>query len=136
MEKLFKVYVYEEGEAPVFHDGPCKSIYATEGTFIYDMETTQFRTRDPNKAHVYFLPFSVAKMVHFIYESDSRNSEPMKQTVRDYVNLIATRYPYWNRSAGADHFMLACHDWVIRYLFYYISNKYVRYFNCHKTRII
>jgi len=47
MEKLFKVYVYEEGEPPVFHDGPCRSIYSTEGRFIYSMEMeSRLRTRD------------------------------------------------------------------------------------------
>ncbi|KAF2289805.1 hypothetical protein GH714_038707 [Hevea brasiliensis] len=34
-----------------------------------------------------------------------------RRTVRDYVSLIAGKYPFWNRSVGADHFMLACHDW-------------------------
>lgn len=59
MEKLFKVYVYEEGEQPIFHNGPCGSIYSMEGNFIYKLETSNFRTRDPEKASVYFLPFSV-----------------------------------------------------------------------------
>ncbi|XP_054783620.1 probable glycosyltransferase At5g03795 isoform X1 [Prosopis cineraria] len=112
MEKQFKVFVYEEGEPPVFHNGPCKSIYAMEGNFIHAIEiNNQFRTRDPEKAHVFFLPFSVAMMVQFVYERDSRDFGPLRKTVRDYVNLISSRYPYWNRSVGADHFMLACHDW-------------------------
>ncbi|KAF1002176.1 hypothetical protein AG4045_008301 [Apium graveolens] len=111
MEKLFKVYVYEEGEPPVFHNGPCKSIYSMEGNFIYQMENSQFRTRDPDKAHAYFLPMSITTMVHYIYVSDSHDWQPMKQTVKDYVGVIAGKYPYWNRSEGADHFMVACHDW-------------------------
>ncbi|XP_044493778.1 probable glycosyltransferase At5g03795 [Mangifera indica] len=112
MEKQFKVFVYEEGEPPVFHDGPCKSIYSMEGNFIYTMEVNgQFRTKDPEKAHVFFLPFSVAKMVQFVYVRDSHDFGPIRRTVVDYVNLISSRYPYWNRSLGADHFMLACHDW-------------------------
>ncbi|WOG96463.1 hypothetical protein DCAR_0415798 [Daucus carota subsp. sativus] len=111
MEKLFKVYVYEEGEPPVFHNGPCKSIYSTEGNFIYQMENSQFRTRDPDKAHAYFLPMSITAMVHYIYVRDSHDSQPMKQTVKDYVGVLAGKYPYWNRSTGADHFMVACHDW-------------------------
>ncbi|KAL7247941.1 hypothetical protein ACSBR2_002778 [Camellia fascicularis] len=111
MEKQFKVFVYEEGEPPIFHNGPCKSIYAMEGNFIYRMEVSKFRTRDPDKAHVFFLPFSVTSMVHFIYVHESHDWAPMKQTVNDYVNLIARKYHYWNRSLGADHFMLACHDW-------------------------
>lgn len=118
MEKQFKVFVYEEGEPPVFHDGPCKSIYSMEGNFIYTMEVNgQFRTKDPEKAHVFFLPFSVAKMVQFVYVRDSHDFGPMRRTVVDYVNLISSRYPYWNRSLGADHFMLACHDWVSSQLF-------------------
>ncbi|XP_060201348.1 probable glycosyltransferase At5g03795 isoform X2 [Lycium barbarum] len=112
MEKQFKVFVYEEGEQPIFHNGPCKSIYAMEGNFIYQMETTKFRTRDPEKAQVFFLPISVTAIVHFIYDRNSKEHwNPMKQTLKDYINLVSGKYLYWNRSLGADHFMLACHDW-------------------------
>ncbi|CAI0469589.1 unnamed protein product [Linum tenue] len=112
MEKQFKVFVYEEGEPPVFHNGPCKSIYSMEGNFIHRMEIDpQFRTRDPEKAHVFFLPFSVAMLVQFVYIRDSHDFGPIRRTVTDYVDRVAEKYPYWNRSLGADHFMLACHDW-------------------------
>ncbi|CAL5207333.1 unnamed protein product [Lathyrus oleraceus] len=112
MEKQFKVFVYEEGEIPVFHNGPCKSIYSMEGNFIHAIEINeQFRTRDPEKAHVFFLPFSVVMLVRFVYLRDSRDFSPIRKTVTDYVNVISEKYPYWNRSLGADHFMLSCHDW-------------------------
>ncbi|KAE9621788.1 putative xylogalacturonan beta-1,3-xylosyltransferase [Lupinus albus] len=112
MEKEFKVFVYEEGEPPVFHNGPCKSIYSMEGNFIHAIEMNeQFRTRDPEKAQVFFLPFSVAMMVQFVYVRDSHDYGPLRKTIIDYVNVIGERYPFWNRSLGADHFMLSCHDW-------------------------
>ncbi|VAI27011.1 unnamed protein product [Triticum turgidum subsp. durum] len=112
MEKLFKVYVYEEGEPPVFHDGPCRSIYSSEGRFIFAMEMeNRMRTRDPKLAHVFFLPFSVVKMVKMIYEPNSHDMEPLRRTLSDYIDVLSTKYPYWNRSLGADHFMLSCHDW-------------------------
>ncbi|KAK7345448.1 hypothetical protein VNO77_16052 [Canavalia gladiata] len=112
MEREFKVFVYQEGEPPVFHNGPCKSIYSMEGNFIHAIEMNErFRTRDPENAHVFFLPFSVVMMVQFVYIRESRDFGPIKKTVKDYVNVIASKYPYWNRSLGADHFMLACHDW-------------------------
>lgn len=113
MEKQFKVFVYEEGEPPLFHNGPCKSIYSSEGNFIQLLEVDQhIRTRDPEKAHVYFLPFSVTMIVQYVYEKNSHDFGPIKQTVLDYVNTIGRKYLYWNRSLGADHFTLACHDWV------------------------
>ena len=113
MEKMLKVYVYEEGEPPIFHNGPCKSIYAMEGNFIFQMETIKFRTRDPEKAHIFFLPISSTMMVRFILDRKSRDHwRPMKQTVKDYVDLVASKYPFCNRSLGADHFIVACHDWV------------------------
>ncbi|KAK7392530.1 hypothetical protein VNO78_20973 [Psophocarpus tetragonolobus] len=112
MEKHFKVFVYEEGDHPVFHNGPCKSIYSMEGNFIHAIEMNDhFRTRDPKKAHVFFLPFSTVMMVRFVYVRDSHDFDPIRRTIRDYINVIAERYPYWNRSLGYDHFMLACHDW-------------------------
>ncbi|KAL8214500.1 hypothetical protein R6Q57_003949 [Mikania cordata] len=113
MEKQFKVFVYEEGEPPIFHNGPCKNIYSMEGNFIYHMETTKFRTRNPEKAHTFFLPMSATMMVRFIFERDPNVNHwlPMKQTVKDYVDLVGSKYPFWNRSLGADHFTVACHDW-------------------------
>ena len=112
MEKQLKVFVYEEGDPPVFHYGPCKHTYAIEGLFIQSMEISQFRTSDPDKAQLYFLPFSVTMITQVVYVVDSHDWDPMKNTAKDYVNVTSQKYPYWNRSLGADHFMLACHDWV------------------------
>ncbi|XP_043688160.1 probable glycosyltransferase At5g03795 [Telopea speciosissima] len=114
MEKVFKIFVYEEGEPPIFHDGPCKSIYSTEGRFIHEMEKKNenpYLTSDPNKAHVYFLPFSVVNMVEFLFVPGSHEIHSIGRTVMDYIGVIASKYPYWNQSLGADHFMLSCHDW-------------------------
>ncbi|XP_057470711.1 probable glycosyltransferase At5g03795 isoform X1 [Actinidia eriantha] len=111
MEKQLKVFVYEEGDPPVFHYGPCKHTYAIEGLFIQSMEISQFRTSDPDKAQLYFLPFSVTMITQVVYVVDSHDWDSMKNTAKDYVNVISQKYPYWNRSLGADHFMLACHDW-------------------------
>ncbi|KAK4397755.1 putative glycosyltransferase [Sesamum angolense] len=112
MEKVFKIYVYEEGEAPIFHDGPCRSIYTTEGRFIHEMERGElYRTRDAEEAHVYFMPFSVVAMVQYLYEPGAIDMDAIGNTLADYVHTIAHNHPFWNRSLGADHFMLSCHDW-------------------------
>ncbi|KAB2618947.1 glycosyltransferase [Pyrus ussuriensis x Pyrus communis] len=112
MEKVFKIYVYEEGEVPIFHEGPCRGIYSSEGRFIHEMEKGKFyRTKDPHKALVYFLPFSVVTMVQYIYMPETFDRNGMKLAVVDYINLISHKHPFWNRSHGADHFMLSCHDW-------------------------
>ena len=114
MEKRLKVYVYEEGEVPMIHDGPCKDIYTIEGRFIHEIEhgDGKFRTRDAERAHVYFMPFSVTWMVKYLYKPLTYNLTPLRQFVSDYVSVISTKYPFWNTTQGADHFMLACHDWV------------------------
>lgn len=113
MEKVFKIYVYEEGEAPIFHMGPCRSIYSTEGRFINEMEKgMHYRTRDPDKAHVFFLPYSVSQLVHHLYVPGTWDMDPIGNTIADYVDTISHKHPFWNRSLGGDHFMLSCHDWV------------------------
>ncbi|KAM5564453.1 putative glycosyltransferase [Rosa sericea] len=116
MERKFKVYVYSEGDLPITHDGPCKDIYSIEGRFIHEMETGaeagRFRTKNPKEAHVYFMPFSVTWMVKYLYKPLSYNLTPLREYVSDYVRLVSEKYPFWNRTSGADHFMLACHDWA------------------------
>ena len=116
MEKLFKVYVHEEGEPPLFHTGPTSNIYSMEGVFLNFMENDpRFRISDPDRAHVYFLPFSVAMILDNLFDPIIRDKAVLGRVIGDYVHTVSTRYPYWNRSLGSDHFMLSCHDWVGNY---------------------
>ena len=143
MERRFKVYVYEEGDLPISHDGPCKNIYSIEGRFIHEMENgaKRFRTSDGERAHVYFMPFSVTWMVKYLYKPNSYDQNPLRLYVGDYVKLISLRYPFWNRTNGADHFMVACHDWVSLsfnlFLFYFSFSFFLLYrFHCFFSMLI
>ncbi|CAJ1974762.1 unnamed protein product [Sphenostylis stenocarpa] len=113
MEKVFKAFVYEEGEPPLFHNGLNKDIYATEGIFINEMEKGRYyRTYDPDEAFVYYLPFSVVMLVEYVYDRGSNyNRDPLGLVVKDYIQIISHKHPFWNRSLGHDHFILSCHDW-------------------------
>ncbi|CAN6992352.1 hypothetical protein IGI04_003979 [Brassica rapa subsp. trilocularis] len=120
MEKMFKIYVYEEGDPPIFHYGLCKDIYSMEGLFLNFMENDvlTYRTRDPDKAHVYFLPFSVVMILHHLFDPVVRDKAVLERVIVDYVQIISEKYPYWNTSDGFDHFMLSCHDWGHRATWY------------------
>jgi len=118
MEKMFKIFIYEEGEPPLFHDGPYNNIYSLEGIFINSLEAhSHFRTKDPSQAHVFFLPFSVVMIIQTLFDPIVRDKAVLERTIIDYIHVIANKYPYWNRSLAADHFMLSCHDWVSTLLF-------------------
>ncbi|KAI3899127.1 hypothetical protein MKW92_019006 [Papaver armeniacum] len=114
MEKRFKVWTYKEGELPLVHEGPLNNIYSTEGQFIDEMESgaSRFSAQHPEQAHVFFLPFSVARLRRFVFKPEpSLPQDRLNLFVTDYIRVISSRYPFWNRSAGADHFMVSCHDW-------------------------
>ncbi|KAK6236151.1 hypothetical protein SCA6_011488 [Theobroma cacao] len=118
MIKRFKVWTYREGELPLVHNGPLNDIYAIEGQFIDEMESKNnpFRARHPDEAHVFFLPFSVTGVIHYVYKPITSVKEysrdRLQRLVLDYINTVASKHPYWNRSNGADHFMVSCHDWA------------------------
>lgn len=40
--------------------------------------------------------------------------ENMTAIVRTYVESLIAKYPYWNRTLGADHFFVTCHDVGVR----------------------
>ncbi|KAM0007845.1 putative xylogalacturonan beta-1,3-xylosyltransferase [Helianthus debilis subsp. tardiflorus] len=112
MEKLFKVYIYEEGEPPLFHKGPTFDIYSMEGVFLNLIEKDpNFRISNPDRAHVYFLPFSVTMILNYLFDPVIRDKAVLERVIGDYVQMVSSRYPYWNQSLGSNHFMLACHDW-------------------------
>ncbi|KAL9326179.1 hypothetical protein ACSQ67_006824 [Phaseolus vulgaris] len=115
MLKRFRVWTYREGETPLVHLGPTSSIYGIEGHVIAEIDNIRspFSARHPDEAHVFMLPVSVSQIVRYLYNPLTTYSrdELMRVTI-DYTNIIATRYPYWNRSTGADHFLASCHDWA------------------------
>ncbi|XP_026428438.1 probable glycosyltransferase At5g20260 [Papaver somniferum] len=113
MEKRLKVWTYKEGQQPLFHDGPLGYVYSTEGHFIDEMESglSPFTTQNPDEAHLFFLPFSVVNIKRFILAPNPSIPWTWLQLfVEDYIKVVSDKYPFWNRSSGADHFMVSCHD--------------------------
>ncbi|XP_021861107.2 probable glycosyltransferase At5g20260 isoform X2 [Spinacia oleracea] len=117
MVKRFKIWTYKEGERPLVHQGPMSYFYGIEGHFIQEMEDgtssiNKFMARHPDEAHVFFLPFSIVNMRLSFYKPLDYDRGPINKVSLDYVNVVAQKHPYWNRTHGADHFMLSCHDWA------------------------
>lgn len=114
MEQILKVYIYRDGKRPIFHtfSPVLKGIYASEGWFMKLLEgNTKFVVKDSNKAHLFYLPYSARQLEVTLYKPDSHDMRPLSIFLKNYVDRISARYPFWNRTRGADHFLVACHDW-------------------------
>ncbi|KAM3282143.1 putative glycosyltransferase [Capsicum chacoense] len=123
MEQNLKVYIYKEGKRPVFHQPPLKGIYASEGWFMKQLKASQhFLTNDPNKAHLFYVPFSSQILEQVVYVPGSHSFTNLKAYLKNYLDLIKGRYPFWNRTQGADHFLVACHDWAPEETRYEMAN--------------
>lgn len=113
MEKILKVYIYKEGEKPVFHQPRQRGIYASEGWFMKLMEgNKRFVVRDPSKAHLFYMPFSSQMLRYSLDDQNLRSMKDLERLLGNYIDLIAGKYRFWNHTGGADHFLVACHDWV------------------------
>ncbi|EEF45841.1 catalytic, putative [Ricinus communis] len=113
MENMLKVFIYQEGEKPIFHQSILEGIYASEGWFIKLMEANEkFVTKDPKEAHLFYIPFSsrLLELTLYVRKSHSRNN--LIEYMKNYTDMIAAKYPFWSRTGGADHFVAACHDWA------------------------
>ncbi|KAL0311959.1 UNVERIFIED_CONTAM: putative glycosyltransferase [Sesamum radiatum] len=113
MEQTLKIYIYTEGERPIFHQPELYGIYASEGWFMKLLEENKhFVTGNANKAHLFYLPFSSRILEETLYVPDSHSRKNLVQYLSSYLQNITTTYPFWNRTSGADHFLVACHDWA------------------------
>nr|XP_016510889.1 PREDICTED: probable glycosyltransferase At3g07620 [Nicotiana tabacum]XP_016510890.1 PREDICTED: probable glycosyltransferase At3g07620 [Nicotiana tabacum]XP_016510891.1 PREDICTED: probable glycosyltransferase At3g07620 [Nicotiana tabacum]XP_016510892.1 PREDICTED: probable glycosyltransferase At3g07620 [Nicotiana tabacum] len=113
MEQILKVYIYSEGERPVFHTPVLKGIYASEGWFMKLLKRNKnVVTKNPKKAHLFYLPFSSRMLEEALYVPNSHSRRNLVRYLSDYLNTIIQRHNFWNRTAGADHFLVACHDWA------------------------
>ncbi|KAJ0511804.1 putative xylogalacturonan beta-1,3-xylosyltransferase [Helianthus annuus] len=114
MEKTLKVYIYKEGEKPIFHqpEAVMKGIYASEGWFMMQMKSSKrFITKKPKQAHLFYIPYS-SKLLKATLFPNSYNRESVVPYLKSYIDMISRRYNFWNRTGGADHFLVACHDWA------------------------
>ncbi|XVF88598.1 hypothetical protein PTKIN_Ptkin19aG0063800 [Pterospermum kingtungense] len=115
MERTLKVYIYKEGVKPIFHQPKMRGIYASEGWFMKLIEgNKKFVVRDPRRAHLFYLPFSAGMLRIALQGQEFQNIQDLQKYLKDYVELIAGKYSFWNKTGGADHFLVACHDWAIR----------------------
>lgn len=113
MERTLKVYIYKEGQKPIFHQPILKGLYASEGWFMKLMEgNKQFIVKDPRRAHLFYMPFSSRMLEYSLYVRNSHNRTNLAQYLKRYSEIIAAKHQFWNRTAGADHFLVACHDWA------------------------
>uniref|UniRef100_A0A1D1Z6W8 Putative glycosyltransferase At5g03795 n=1 Tax=Anthurium amnicola TaxID=1678845 RepID=A0A1D1Z6W8_9ARAE len=112
MNRSFKIFVY-----PHYKDDPFAHAllpvdfepggnYASESYFKKVLMQSHFITKDASEADLFFLPFSIARLRH-----DHRVSVGgIPGFVQMYIFNISRKYPYWNRTGGADHFYVACHS--------------------------
>nr|GMC65350.1 probable glycosyltransferase At3g07620 [Ipomoea batatas] len=113
MESTLKIYVYKEGTKPIFHQPILKGLYASEGWFMKLMERNRkYVVKDPRKAHLFYMPFSSRMLEYTLYVRNSHDRTNLRQYLKDYSERIAAKYRFWNRTGGADHFLVACHDWA------------------------
>ncbi|GFZ09291.1 hypothetical protein Acr_20g0010990 [Actinidia rufa] len=112
MNKTLKIYIYPHKRDDPFanvllpsHSEPGGN-YASESFFKQALMSSHFITDNPSQADFFFLPFSIASMRH-----DPRiGVGGIQDFVKDYVFNVSHKYPFWNRTGGADHFYVACHS--------------------------
>ncbi|KAH0856269.1 hypothetical protein HID58_084530 [Brassica napus] len=111
--RLAKVYVYKEGDKPIMHTPRLGGIYSSEGWFMKLIESNnKYVTKDATKAHLFYLPFSSQMLEETLYVKNSHSHRNLIKYLKDYIDFISIKYPFWNRTSGADHFLAACHDWA------------------------
>ncbi|XP_059446437.1 probable glycosyltransferase At5g03795 [Corylus avellana] len=107
MERYFKIYIYQDRDPGAYFQSPREltGMYGSEAYFFKNIKESRFLTTNPLKAHFFFIPISWHQM-----RTQGTSYEKMISIVENYVESIISKYPYWNRTDGADHFFLICHD--------------------------
>ncbi|KAH7511434.1 hypothetical protein JRO89_XSUnG0202700 [Xanthoceras sorbifolium] len=86
MVKSFKVFIYTPPQ-PLLFSTPAESL------FFSSLLNSSFLTPDPERAHLFFVPFP---------------SGTPTRSISRLVNAIRNDLPFWNRTLGADHFYVSC----------------------------
>ncbi|KAH9608755.1 hypothetical protein KSS87_019419 [Heliosperma pusillum] len=115
MEKKFKVFIYPDGNSKTFYQTPRKLTgkYASEGLSEAELDLFQVYSLACVMFKVYSISVKMFTITEIPYEGGT-SYENMTIIVKDYVESLIDKYPYWNRTLGADHFFVTCHDVGVR----------------------
>ncbi|EYU18405.1 hypothetical protein ABFS82_02G053200 [Erythranthe guttata] len=106
MERKLKIYAYPAPADQRYSNyQTITGKYASEGYFFKNIRESSFLTDDPELAHLFFIPISAHKLHQKVSSYDE-----MAAIIGEYIQRLIIKYPYWNRSLGADHFFLTCHE--------------------------
>ncbi|KAG6768619.1 hypothetical protein POTOM_027541 [Populus tomentosa] len=108
MEKNFKIFVYPHNTDK--HSTACNKptvlgCFRSEGYFYHNLNHSRFLTKDPEKAHLFFIPIYCHSM-----SPEEKSKKERAIAVQDFVKFLISKYPYWNQTVGADHFYVSCSD--------------------------
>ncbi|XP_034903194.1 probable glycosyltransferase At3g07620 [Populus alba] len=108
MEKNFKIFVYPHNTDK--HSTACNKptvlgCFRSEGYFYHNLNHSRFLTKDPEKAHLFFIPIYCHSM-----SPEEKSKKERAIAVQDFVKFLISKYPYWNRTVGADHFYVSCSE--------------------------
>ncbi|KAH7388363.1 hypothetical protein KP509_16G072100 [Ceratopteris richardii] len=107
-----KVYVYDIpstfNKKVVQRDMRCLShMFAVEIHMHLYLLSSSVRTLDPDEADWFYTPIYTNCDLTVTGLPFINN---MPRMMRSAINYISTRWPYWNRTDGADHFFVVPHD--------------------------
>lgn len=108
----FKIFVYPHRQNDPFKniflpmDDEPTGNYASESYFKKALMNSDFVTRNASEANMFYLPFSISGL-----RNDKRvGVHGLDNFISSYIATIKQKWPYWNRTAGADHFFVSCHS--------------------------
>ncbi|CAK7335983.1 unnamed protein product [Dovyalis caffra] len=81
--------------------------YFSEHMFKVSLIHSPLLTSTPEKAHFFFLPFSINNLRN---DPQVHSEAKISQFVAQYTNSISSSFKFWNASGGADHFYVCCHS--------------------------
>ncbi|CAK7355330.1 unnamed protein product [Dovyalis caffra] len=105
MERTFKIFVYPHNTSLCDKPRKLDGEYGNEGLFFENLKRSRFLTKDPDKAHLFLIPISCHS-----FPAEGRSEDERAIAVEDFVKSLISKYPYWNRTLGADHFFVSCAD--------------------------
>lgn len=83
-------------------------LFAAEVAIHEALLTYHGRAIDPNDADFFFVPVYVS--CNFSTPNGFPSLGHAKPLIKEAINLISSEFPFWNRSCGRDHILVASHD--------------------------